>query len=64
MTELKPCPCCGAEAELRTDGWTNPDKICDEDTPFWVSCTKCTIATGEFAYKETPIIEWNTRNED
>ena len=53
--ELKPCPFCGREAELRTDGD-------DSNYPIWIQCTKCQAGIEPFPDKEFAILEWNTRH--
>lgn len=52
-TELKPCPFCGAPAELKeiSDRWT-------------VKCTKECAGTKIFNDKQRPIEAWNRRISD
>ena len=52
MTELKPCPFCGGEAEY---GLT----VAGEE----VYCTKCKAAVPRITTKEAAIELWNTRSD-
>ena len=57
MSELKPCPFCGGEAELRDDG---------VDYPYSVQCTECGGMTCWYLHDDTPfgaIDAWNMRAE-
>lgn len=56
MVELKACPFCGGEAELR--GHKAPE--------FWVGCSKmgCKATTEGFGDQERAIAAWNTRPTD
>ena len=53
--QLKQCPFCEGEAELRTDGD-------DLNYPIWIQCTKCQAGVEPFPNKEFAILEWNTRH--
>lgn len=53
MTELKPCPFCGGEAELYND------------EGLWkVQCEDCEASTGQYYMPENAIAAWNTRHTD
>ena len=51
MSELKSCPFCGGEAEIRTTYYELETK----DVPInsYVRCTKCFAQTHEYPYKNT-----------
>lgn len=53
MTDLKPCPFCGGEAELA--GVNAPE--------FWVWCPSCKASTAAHTGKQSAIEAWNTRAE-
>lgn len=53
MSELKPCPFCGGEAELT--GFEAPE--------FWVWCPNCKASTDAHTCKGGAIEAWNTRAE-
>lgn len=53
MSELKPCPFCGGEAELT--GFDAPE--------FWVWCPNCKASTDAHTCKGGAIDAWNTRAE-
>ena len=54
MTELKPCPFCGAEAKITL--FLGRNAIC---------CTNCDAAMfGNYKEKDTIIIEWNRRESE
>ena len=69
MSELKPCPFCGGEAEVRTVHIEKERK----DVPMfsYVRCGKCFAQTYEFPYKnadmtgtnpaESAVKAWNRR---
>lgn len=63
MTELKPCPFCGSEAELfkvEKMGATSPD---DEVEAYYIVCSHCDVQirlTGELS---DAIADWNRRVE-
>jgi len=53
MKELKPCPFCGNEAELRGS---------DENTGYWyVLCSECGATVYGSKDKATAIARWNKR---
>lgn len=53
MSDLKPCPFCGGEAELR--GFDAPE--------YWVWCPNCKASTDAHTCKGGAIAAWNTRAE-
>lgn len=53
MSDLKPCPFCGGEAEL----------TCFEAPEFWVWCPNCKASTDAHTCKGGAIEAWNTRAE-
>ena len=53
MSELKPCPFCGGEAELT--GFEAPE--------YWVWCPNCKASTDAHTCKQPAIEAWNTRVE-
>lgn len=53
MSELKPCPFCGGEAELT--GFDAPE--------YWVWCPNCKASTDAHTCKGGAIEAWNTRAE-
>lgn len=56
MTELKPCPFCGGEAEIEKDmfGKWHIDV-------FFVKCKNCGVQTKKERYKADAIYKWNRR---
>ena len=60
MSELKPCPFCGSEANLETlEGYctncmNNPDD-------YAVQCNDCVSSTDRYSVPEEAIKAWNTR---
>lgn len=56
MTELKPCPFCGGEAEIRDNRWRG----------VFVRCSVCHIGTQPVLHqrKDAPIRAWNRRVEE
>lgn len=62
MNELKPCPFCGSEAELR--GYEK-ELTSDENSGYWyVMCLKCGGSVYASNDKATVIDRWNKRAED
>ena len=58
MDNLKPCPFCGAKAELRNSKWANRDH-------YGVICTDCAVWFDERAdHGAEAIAAWNTRAPD
>ena len=53
MSELKPCPFCGGEAE--TVGFDAPER--------WVICKRCKASTESHTCADAAIEAWNTRAE-
>lgn len=51
MTELKPCPFCGGEAELYSGGIK------------YVLCKECLATSNDFKTEAEAIKAWNTRHE-
>ena len=56
MTELKPCPFCGGEADI-FDYWNEWKK----KYRWVVMCTNCKGGLGELDTKEEAIEKWNNR---
>lgn len=71
MTELKPCPFCGGDAEVRTIFIEKETK--DVPISSYVRCTQCFASTDEYHYKnadrtginpsEEAVKAWNRRCE-
>ena len=62
MTELKPCPFCGGEAEVRDHGRiTKRQRL-----PFFrVKCKECGVSRTKYSTTISAAIElWNERAED
>lgn len=58
MSELKPCPFCGGEAELIEH------RFCDIPNTYGVRCPICRVQTDQFyAEKESAVFYWNRRKE-
>jgi len=61
MNELKPCPLCKGEVELR-------DKIDRRDETYFIHCLKCHMWFEKFDYRamdsEQVIRDWNRRVEE
>lgn len=51
MSELKPCPFCGGEAEIM--GYRYDCK--------WIICKKCMAETAAYETSEQAIAAWNRR---
>jgi Lar family restriction alleviation protein len=49
VTELKPCPFCGGDAEICGDEY------------FWVTCTSCGVETNGSHDEEEAVERWNRR---
>ena len=56
MEELKPCPFCGGQAELRIVG------IGGYKTAYEVRCLNCGVGTDYDEDKQSVIDVWNTRS--
>ena len=61
MTDLKPCPFCHGEVELRP-------KMDGHDETYLIHCMKCHMCFEKFDYRamdeEKIIKEWNRRAEE
>lgn len=53
MSELKPCPCCGAEAKLHNQLGGNYYVMCENP--------KCKLRTGYCVHPGTAEKNWNAR---
>ncbi len=54
LDDIMPCPFCGGESEMDTDG---PDNYA-----LFIECTQCGTELGHTDGKEDKLIEaWNTR---
>ena len=58
MEELKPCPFCGGEAEIRR--WHVFGRKCHVT----VQCKKCKANSGDWHNKKRAIDGWNRRTND
>lgn len=56
MSELKPCPFCGGEAEIRHQ--TDPDAVV-----YFARCNLCGTKSIPFLSVDSAIKRWNTRHE-
>lgn len=54
MEQLKPCPFCGGEAEIRSYQYIFGKQ-------FWVFCRGCGLTTPEQLDEKTAIKLWNRR---
>ena len=55
MIELKPCPCCGAQAELVTRG---PE---GDEYEAWIACVECGLCTVNHGKAIQAAAVWNRR---
>jgi Lar family restriction alleviation protein len=62
-SEIKPCPFCGGEAELRiaSEIWRSCGKV--EIGGWKVACKKCEIETA-LENRDTAIKKWNRRSDN
>ena len=62
MAELKPCPFCGSDAELKYHYF--PALKAGRDRSFGVVCTHCKVETWQFYDSIRDAVEaWNRRAE-
>jgi len=62
MNELKPCPFCGSEVELRG---SEKELTSGENISYWyVICPECGASVYGSKDKATAIEAWNTRAKD
>ena len=61
MADLKPCPFCGGEAELRH--YEDFTKDFSSVYKFYVECNECEAQTKPIANVENAVSAWNTRCE-
>ena len=59
MTDLKPCPFCGGEAEEITERYGEYSPVMDEN--FIVQCMVCLTQTAPRISKKAAIAAWNKR---
>lgn len=70
MTELKPCPFCGGEAELRAT-WIGKNRDIEKAINKYVRCSRCFAQTWQYSTKngertgvnaaDSAIQAWNSR---
>jgi len=59
MTELKPCPFCGGEAEAYKKYFAN-----NKPSYVYVRCKNCKASTTNFFYEKNAFMAWNKRPEE
>lgn len=71
MSELKPCPFCGGDSEIKDDGYWNvefdnltmAETDCDIKSPdmYWAECEACHSLSGYYETEEEAVDAWNRR---
>ena len=59
--ELKPCPFCGSEAEIRSLDKSIFNPAAPEEFIFFGGCTKCGTTGPDYETPEKAAAEWNRR---
>ena len=68
MSDLKPCPCCGGEPQIRYTGLNSgymgyTSNILMRSKPGFVMCLKCGLQTPHGSRVCVAIEKWNRRAE-
>lgn len=63
--EIKPCPFCGSDANLKTEKTHAPKKVGEPEahSNFWVKCSNldCSVSSKSSFEKDKAVERWNVR---